>query len=180
MQDDSSAVAMSRWFFHAAPGAIQETTEAVRVFAGDHGSQPPMLEGVTVAVAEALDQIFDAESTLSAAGGPDTVVDAAADGDWLSVRLRGLGRWPAFATETHLRDLADRVEMSVDAHGEVTVLFEFPSDPDRTNVSDRLDPIVANPASRSSSTARTVRCRSVPRRRRAPRRRAATPARRPR
>ena len=145
MHDDS--VAMSRWLCHAAPGAIGETTAAVCVFAGRNGSQAPMLEDVTEAVTEALDEIFDAESTLCA-NGPHTEVDAAADGDWLTVRLRGQGRWPADATETHLRDLADRVELSLDEGGDtMTVLFEFPSRPDSADVRDVGGTIGPCPAS---------------------------------
>ena len=138
MQDDSSAVAMTRWLCHATPGAIGRTTAAVGVFAGRHGSRPPMLEGVTAAVTEALGEIFDA----------DTEVDVAADGAWLTVRLRGPGRWPAFATESRLRDLADRVELSADEQDDITVLLEFPSDLTRTDV-------------RAASTPRTRPCRAT-------------------
>lgn len=132
MHDDGSDVAMSRWLCHAAPGAIRQTTTAVCVFAGRYGSRPPMLKRVTAAVTQALDEIFGTAGPLCA-GRPGTVVDAAADGVWLAVRLDGPGRWPAGATEARLRDLADRVEISVDERsGTMTVLFEFPSDPEGT------------------------------------------------
>jgi hypothetical protein len=127
MHDESGDVAISRWLCQAGPGAIGETTAAVCVFAGRHGSQLPTLTGVTAAVSEALDEIFAAGTALCA-GSPDTVVDAAADREWLTVRLQGPGHWPADATEMRLRDLADRAEISFDEpSATMTVLFEFPS-----------------------------------------------------
>lgn len=156
MQDDGSDVAMSRWLYRAATGAIGQTTAAVCVFAGRYGSRPPTLKCVTAAVTEALDEIFGADSASS----PDTVVEAAADSEWLTVRLQGPGRWPADATETRLRDLADNVELSYDERSAtMTVLFEFPADPDRTDT-------------RSIGGA-IVPCRAGRRRRRASGRRAA-------
>lgn len=125
MQDDDSGVAVSRWLYRAAPDALRWATAEVGVFADAHGSCPATLVRVTAAVSEALVQVFDAESTVHAG----TVVDAATDGLWLTVRLQGPGSWPAASTEARLSVLADRVELSFDESSDsMTALFEFPSD----------------------------------------------------
>lgn len=128
MRDDDSGVAMSHWLCRAAPDALGWATSEVGAFAGAHGSCPAALTRVAVAVSEALVEVFDAESASHAG----TVVDAATDGLWLTVRLEGPGTWPEAAGRARLGALADRVELSVDDRsGSVTALFEFPSDAGR-------------------------------------------------
>lgn len=171
MKDDSD-VAVSRWLCRAEPDARGWVASEVGVFAGAHGSCPATVTMMGAAVSEALVELFDAESASHAG----TVVDAATDGLWLSVRLQGPGCWPATAVQARLTGLAHRVEMGFDGGGaSMTALFEFPSDAGGGCERTRGDgPLLSTDArTREGSPRCTARRRPAARRQSARRRRPA-------
>jgi hypothetical protein len=128
MDDEDAGVAMSRW--HCPQGSVDvaRTTGLIAAFAGDHG----MRREDRTAVSQVVSQVLacaagDTRAELEA------VVDAATDGEWLTVWVRGTVaeagnpvRALAAATVT-----ADRVDWVAERDAAITVVMEFAIGPGR-------------------------------------------------
>ncbi len=90
MHGDEIGVATARWQLGARVGSIAEVRRDVTAFARRHGMAAASRQDLAVAVSEA---VAVAVGSLGGAPAPGAiVVDAATDGEWLSVRVRGAER----------------------------------------------------------------------------------------
>jgi hypothetical protein len=128
MDDDDAGVAMSRW--HCPQGSVDvaRTTGLIAAFAGDHG----MRNEDRTAVSRVVSQVL-ACAAGEGHGELEAVVDAATDGEWLTVWVRGTvpeGGDPVPAL-TAATATADRVDWVADHDAAITVVMEFAIGPGR-------------------------------------------------
>jgi hypothetical protein len=125
-RDGEPAVVMARWDAGAVPPTATGLARAVSAFATRHGMHESLRQRLELLVEEAA----SAASDPSPYDGSEMTVEAATDGDWLSVRLTGATRWDAARVERRLwlaQAVADRVEAGPTAGAAVTsVLMELP------------------------------------------------------
>jgi serine/threonine-protein kinase RsbW len=148
MQTNDRAVATAHFLQPAVDAAVAQTRRWIVAFAGEHGMSAERRGGLAVAVSEAVTNVvrhaYDDEDG-------EIVLDAATDGEWLSVRVADTG----CGTESTslglglplMRELADRVEIGPALHGPGTVvLMEFPMDAPAGAPAVRLRRAAAEPA----------------------------------
>ncbi|HEX8122838.1 MAG TPA: ATP-binding protein [Solirubrobacteraceae bacterium] len=120
----------ARLTHQATEPAVALARHWVTGFAGRQGMTTPARSDMAVAVSEAVTNTVRHAYGDDARG--DVVVDAASDGEWLTVRVADDGRGGtedagSGAGVRLMRELADRLELS-SGHGGVgtVVLMEFP------------------------------------------------------
>src|SRR3954453_6859435 len=119
-------VAMARWVHQAASGTGAAARRDVTMFAQRHGMGDAAARGVGVAVCQAVPYAADIGAALRSC----VVVEAATDGEWLSVRIDGdadrSGSDADVVLDLLVCELADRFEYGTRWRGTGTsVLMEF-------------------------------------------------------
>src|SRR4051794_11332236 len=119
-------VAMARWVHQAASGAGAAARRDVTMFAQRHGMAEATARDVGVAVCRAVPYAADGSAALRSR----VVVEAATDGEWLSVRIDGdadrSGGDADVVLDLLVCELADRFEFGTPWRGTGTsVLMEF-------------------------------------------------------
>ena len=146
MIEEDPGVDIARWLCVPTAGGAVATTASVVDFAGRHGMDDAPSRNLERAVSGVLAHAVTAPCRPA---GDDIVVDAATDGDWLSVAVHGSAPRDADgAAEAAAGALADRLEWHVDRGARLAVLMEF-----STGAGDvpRSEPCMP-PASPSAST----------------------------
>jgi hypothetical protein len=123
---EEHGVAMARWVHQVASGTGAAARRDVTMFAQRHGMGEATARDVGVAVCRAVPYAADVSAALRSR----VVVEAATDGEWLSVRIDGdadrSGRDADVVLDLLVCELADRFEFGTPWRGTGTsVLMEF-------------------------------------------------------
>ena len=124
MDGDEPEVAMARWRCVPRVGQVAWTARSIRSFAMRHGMRSAACAPTMHAVAEVMEY---ASSSGPKACLHDVDVEAASDGDWLTVIVRGAGDRDGDGAAAHATavSLADRVEWHAAAGEDMSVVMEF-------------------------------------------------------
>ena len=117
---DEPEVAMARWRCVPRVGQVAWTARSIRSFALRHGMRSTACAPTMHAVSEVM------EYASSSACPHDVDVEAASDGDWLTVIVRGCGHRDGDGASAHATavSVADRVEWHA-AGEDMAVVMEF-------------------------------------------------------
>jgi anti-sigma regulatory factor (Ser/Thr protein kinase) len=119
---EDADMAMARWDDDAVPPAIERMRRGVTRFARLHG----MSDDDQVELAVAVTEVVTSAVRSTGPCGGRLAVDAATDGEWLSVRVADHGDGAQLDVPL-INGLADRTEFSTGNDGRGTVvLMEFP------------------------------------------------------